>query len=191
MVPDHTETLNMESLETSPQSTGARCHGSRHGGARFGRGLFLLLVALAAGFVGGYAGRSFAHGPGSLMSAALDPAQIDEHVERMVKHLAVEVDATPEQKDKLAAIAISAAHDLAPLRGNMKHARQQALDLLSAEKVDHAAMESLRSEQLALMDSASKRLTQALADAADVLTVEQRKKLAERAQRFGHHFHHG
>jgi len=34
-------------------------------------------------------------------------------------------------------------------------------------------------------------LTQALADAADVLTVGQRKELAERAQRFGRHFHHG
>ena len=181
----------METTETSPQSTGTRCHGPRHGGARFGRGLFFLLVALAAGFVGGYAGRTFAHGPGSLMSEALDPAQMDEHVERMVKHLAVEVDVTPEQKDKLSAIAKSAAHDLAPLRGNMGHVRQQALDLLSAEKVDHAAIESLRSEQLALMESASKRLTQALADAADVLTVEQRKKLAERAQRFGRHFHHG
>ena len=121
----------------------------------------------------------------------MDPAQIDERVERMVKHLAVEVDATPEQKDKLTAIAKSAAHDLAPLRGNMKRARQQAIDLMNAEKVDRAAIENLRAEQLAFMDAASKRLTQALADAADVLTVEQRKTLAERAQRFGHRFHHG
>jgi Spy/CpxP family protein refolding chaperone len=181
----------METLETSPTSTETRCHGSRHGGARFGRGLFILLIALAAGFAGGYASRSFAHGPSSLMSEQPDPAQIDEHVERMVKHLAVEVDATPEQKDRLTEIAKSAAHDLAPLRGNMKRARQQALDLLSAEKIDHAAIETLRVEQLALMDSASKRLSQALADAADVLTVDQRKKLAERAQRFGHRFHHG
>ena len=184
----------METLETSPQSPQSprsHCHRSGHGGARFGRGLFILLIALAAGFAGGYASRSFAHGPGSLMSESMDPAQMDEHVERMVKHLAVEVDATPEQKDKLTAIAKGAAHDLAPLRGNMKRARQQALDLLSAEKVDHAAIETLRAEQLALMDSASKRLSQALADAADVLTVEQRKKLAERAQRFGHRFQHG
>ncbi len=181
----------METLDASPQTSGSRCGRSGHGGARFGRGVFFLLVALGAGFVGGYAGRSFANGPASLMSETMDPAQMDEHVERMVKHLAVEVDATPEQKDKLTAIAKSAARDLAPLRGNMKRARQQALDLLSAEKVDHAAIENLRAEQLALMDSTTKRLTQALADAADVLTVEQRKKLAARAQRFGHRFHHG
>lgn len=181
----------METLETSPESSASRCGRSGHGGARFGRGLFILLVALAAGFVGGYAGRSFAHGPGGLMSETMDPAQLDEHVERLVKHLAVEVDATPEQKDKLTTIAKSAAHDLAPLRGNMKRAHQQAIDLLSAEKVDHAAIENLRAEQIALVDATTKRLTQALADAADVLSVEQRRKLAERAQQFGNRFHRG
>lgn len=179
----------METLETSPQSSGSRCHHS--GGARFGRGILFLLIALAAGFVGGYAGRSFAHGPGSLMAETLDPAQMDEHVERMVKHLAVEVDATPEQKDKLIAIAKSAARDLAPLRGKVKSAHQQAIELMSAEKVDRAAIENLRAGQIALLDATTKRLTQALADAADVLTVEQRKKLAERAQHHGHRFHHG
>jgi Spy/CpxP family protein refolding chaperone len=190
MVPDlfHGDT-HMETLETSPQSSGSRCHHS--GGARFGRGVLFLLAALAAGFVGGYAGRSFAHGPGSLMSETMDPAQMDERVERMVKHLAVEVDATPEQREKLTTIAQSAARDLAPLRGNMKRAHQRAIDLLSAEKVDHAAVENLRAEQIALMDAVTKRLTQALADAADVLTVDQRRKLAEQAQRFGHRFHHG
>ena len=181
----------METLDTSPQSSGSRCHHAGHGGARFGRGALFLLLALAAGFIGGYAGRTFAHGPGSLMSETMDPARLDEHVERMVKHFAVEVDATPEQKDKLTAIAKSAAHDLAPLRGSMKRTRQQAIDLMSADKVDRAAIENLRAEQVALMDTASKRLTQALADAAEVLSVEQRKKIAERAEHFGHRFHHG
>src|SRR3954451_23046201 len=192
MVPDLATETNMETLETSPQSPHSRCSRSGHSGARFGRGIFILLVALAAGFAGGYASRSFAHGPGNLMSESMDPAQMDQHVQRMVKHLAVEVDATPEQQEKLNAIAKSAAHDLAPLRGNMKRARQQALELLSAEQVDHAAIEKLRSAQIAMMDTASRRLSQALADAADVLTVDQRKKLAERAQQhFGHHWHHG
>jgi protein CpxP len=191
MVPDLVTETNMETMETSPQSTHSRCNRSGHSGARFGRGIFILLVALAAGFAGGYASRSFAHGPGNLMSESMDPAQMDQHVQRMVKHLAVEVDATPEQQDKLNAIAKSAAQDLAPLRGNMNRTRQQALELLSADKIDHAAIENLRAAQLAVMDTASRRLTQALADAADVLTVDQRKKLAERAQHFGHHWHRG
>jgi Spy/CpxP family protein refolding chaperone len=109
----------------------------------------------------------------------------------MVKHFAVEVDATPEQKDKLTTIAKGAARDLAPMTGKLKQARQQAIDLMGAETVDRAALENLRAEQFALMDASSKRLTQALADAADVLTVAQRKKLAERAQRFGHRHQHG
>jgi len=189
MVPDlpDGDTL-METLDTSPQSSGSRCHHS--GGARFGRGALFLLIALAAGFVGGYASKSLAHNSGSLMSETMDPAQMDERVERMVKHFAVEVDATPEQKEKLTAIAQGAVRDLAPMRGKVKSARQQAIELMGAEKVDRAAIESLRAEQIALMDATTKRLTQALADAADVLTVEQRKKLAERAQRFGHRFHH-
>jgi protein CpxP len=191
MVPDPVTETNMETLETSPQSPHSRCSRSGHSGARFGRGIFILLIALAAGFAGGYASRSFAHGAGNFMSETMDPAQMDEHVQRMVKHLAVEVDATPEQQEKLNAIAKSAAHDLTPLRGNMKRTRQRALELLSADKVDHAAIENLRTAQLAVMDTVSRRLTQALAEAADVLTVDQRKKLAERAQHFGHHWQRG
>jgi len=181
----------METLETSPQISESRCRGSARCGGGFGRGVAILLLALAAGFVGGYASKSFGHGQGGLTSEAMDPARVDEAAERLVKHIAVEIDATPEQKDKLAEIVKGAARDLAPLRGNLHRVRQQAIDLVSAEKVDRAAIEDLRAEQLALMDATSKRLTQALADAADVLTVEQRRKLAARAQRFGHRFHHG
>jgi Spy/CpxP family protein refolding chaperone len=191
MVPDLPDgETDMENLETSPQTSESSCRGSARCGAGFGRSVVILLIALAAGFVGGYAGKSFAHGQGRLMSEAMDPARVDELVERLVKHVAVEVDATPEQKDKLTDIVKGAARDLAPLRGNMYRVRQQTIDLMSAESVDRAAIEILRAEQLALMDAASKRLTQALADVADVLTVEQRRELAARAQRFGHRFHH-
>ena len=41
-------------------------------------------------------------------------------------------------------------------------------------------MERLRAEQVTLADSVSKRITQALAEAADVLTPEQRQKVAGR-----------
>lgn len=178
-------------METPVPANGpSRCHHTGRCAPRLGRAIFFLLALVAAGFIGAYASKSFAHGPRHLMAAAMDPAQTEEHVERMVKHLAVEVDATPEQRAKLTVIAQGTARDLVPLRGKMKEARKQAFDLMNAEKVDRVAIETLRAEQIALLDTLSRRVTQALADAAEVLSPEQRKKLAERMQRFGHSWHH-
>lgn len=108
-----------------------------------------------------------------------------ERIEKMVKHLAVEVDATPEQQEKLTAIARQAAKDLEPLRGQHLEARKQAMELLSRDTIDRAALEKLRAEKLAQADAASRRATQAIADAAEVLTPEQRRKLAEHVARRG------
>ena len=41
-------------------------------------------------------------------------------------------------------------------------------------------MEKLRAEQIALADTVSKRVVQALGDAAEVLSPEQRRKLNDR-----------
>jgi len=157
-------------------------------------GLATLVAALATGFgagawaqggpgygMHGHAGRGFMGGP-------LDPAQMDLRVERMAKHMAVEVDATPEQTAKLAEIAKSAAKELRPMRQKVQEARRRGMELLAAPTVDRAAIEKLRSEQIAAADAASRRLSQALADAAEVLTPEQRKRLAEHLQhrRGGH-----
>ena len=52
--------------------------------------------------------------------------------------------------------------------------------LLTQPTVDRAAIETLRTEQLALADAASKRFAQALGDTAEVLTPEQRRKIDDR-----------
>lgn len=163
-------------------------HRGRHG-CRAGRFLFVLFVALAAGTAGGYIGKSYAQGM-PFMGVSGDPARMDEQVDRMVKRFASTVDATPEQQQKLAAIARGASRDVAPARDKLRDARKQAIEIGRAPTVDRAALEKLRAEQLQLADSVSKRMTQALADAAEVLTPEQRQKisgrLAERLERREH-----
>src|SRR5262249_17447142 len=79
------------------------------------------------------AGRAFAHG--RRMQGTMD----DEHIERFVKHLAVDVNATPEQQKKLETIAKAAAHDLAPLRAQSQEMHKQGVALFTAPTVDKNA----------------------------------------------------
>jgi protein CpxP len=139
------------------------------------------LGVLAAGLAGGLGFRAFAH-RGGFGRGPLDPAELDARLERMLKHLYVEIDATDAQKERLAPIVKKAAQDLLPLREQMRSARREALALLGGETIDRAAIERLRAAQLQLAEAGSKRLAEALADVAEVLTPAQRKQLAERLQ---------
>jgi protein CpxP len=136
---------------------------------------------------------SFGHGPGfwggGPGGGRFDPARAAERADHMVRHIAVEIDATADQQQKLRDIAKNAVKDMLPLREKMAATRQQARDLLLGQTVDRAAIEKLRSERIATMDALSKRMTQALTDAAEVLTPEQRHKLSEIAPPHGHFWH--
>jgi periplasmic protein CpxP/Spy len=124
-------------------------------------------------------------------SGTADPAAIDQHLDRALKHLYVEIDATDEQKQRLEPIVKQAAKDLLPLRDKARAARKQAVELLAADRIDRAAIEALRAEQIQLAEQASKRFAQALADVAEVLTPAQRKQIAERVESFGRRWRHG
>jgi Spy/CpxP family protein refolding chaperone len=74
--------------------------------------------------------------------------------------------------------------ELLPLREKAMSSRQRGRELLTATTIDRAAIETLRTEQMALADQATRRISQALADAATVLSPEQRRKLADRMDRW-------
>jgi len=181
--------IDQNNTPASPPPVPAQPHRGR-------RGLFvmaLLAVALLAGLAGnmlssafgqGYGWQHFGmHGGGRLFGGpfggSLTPAQIDERIDRMTKHLAIELDATSDQQVKLATIVKAAVGDLRPLREKAAAARSQGLTLLTAPTIDRSAIERLRTEQIGLAETASKRIAQALADAADVLSPEQRRKVAD------------
>ena len=143
---------------------------------------FAGLGALVGALGSGIAWKAYGHG-GRHGHGAFDPARMEEHLERMLKHFYVEIDATDAQRAQLGPIVKQAAQDLMPLRGRMHEARRQGIELLAAPSVDRAGLERLRSEQIQTADAASQRLARALADVAEVLTPEQRKKLAAHAAR--------
>ena len=146
----------------------------------------ITLATLAGGLAAGIGFRTFAQGRGH--PGPFSAADLDKRLERMLKHLYVEIDATEEQKRKLEPIAKQAAKDLLPLRDSLRAGRGQAIELLTQERIDPKAIEGLRAKQLQIADQASRRLTQAVAEAAEVLTPAQRKELAAHVarRRWGH-----
>lgn len=89
------------------------------------------------------------------------------------------IDATNEQQDKIEEIMDKVHADMRPVMRGFRDTRDDLAKLLAAETVDREALEKLRSERVAAMDQASRTVTAALAEAAEVLTPEQRKKLVE------------
>jgi len=149
---------------------------------------FFRFAAAGAALAGlsGLAWKVAAHG--NRGGGPIDPARLDEHLDRMLKHLYVEIDATAAQQRQLEPIIKQAAKELMPLREKVRAARRQGMELLTAPSIDRGAIERLRAEQIAAADDASKRFVRALADVANVLTPEQRKTVAARmAHRRGRH----
>lgn len=124
--------------------------GWEHGGRHFG--------------MGGHMDRASMHGRGGF----------GEHrLERLLE----EIDATPEQSEKLKAIFGTARGNIAPMMEGMMDARESAVEIIGAPTIDRAAAEKLRSDRIAAIDAASRTMTAAILEAAEVLTPEQRADL--------------
>lgn len=130
--------------------------------------------------------------------ANMTDAEIEKKIDRVVKHVAIEIEATPDQQEKLTKIFVAVAKDVKPMRSQMRDSARQIHDLLLADKVDREALEKIRSARLADAERMSKTVVNAIAEAAEILSPEQRKVLDERIQQFksmrrgwGHRWHRG
>jgi protein CpxP len=182
----------VEQSDTKPPNPDQTASPRQRNGRRGTFLIALLAVAVLAGLGGSMLSSAFGQGAswhriswhsGGMFGGPLTPAQIDDRIDRMTKHMAIELDATQDQQVKLANIAKAAVTDLRPLKEKAQ----------TAPTIDRTAIERLRAEQIGLAETASKRIAQALADAADVLSPEQRRKVADWMARRGPWmpWHHG
>jgi Spy/CpxP family protein refolding chaperone len=130
---------------------------------------------------GPFGHRHFLHGR---HGGPIDPARARQHVEMGVGWVLGTVDATPEQEQRVKSIATGALSDLLPLRDRHHNNREAFRAALTGATVDREALEAARRDELKLAEEASARLVSAIADAAEVLTPEQRAELAAMHERF-------
>lgn len=123
--------------------------------------------------------------------------EIESRITRIVKHVAIEIDANDEQQGKIIALVAAVAKDMKPVHERMHVSRDEMKALLLADTIDRAALETMRAARIAEVDQISKDLVNAVADVAEVLTLEQRQVLEERIREFRKMFgghrgrHHG
>ena len=165
---------------------------STTGAPSFRRLLFnhYTLVAFVAGAVlaGGVGVSAWGSGMsgchhGMMMDGTHSAADVSAHVDHMLKHFYVEIDATDAQKAQITPLVKQAVDDLMPLHSQLHTAHTHAMQALAQNTVDRGSLEAARVEHLQLAERASKRMTQLIADVGDVLTPPQRKSLADHLER--------
>jgi Spy/CpxP family protein refolding chaperone len=116
---------------------------------------------------------------------------MERHMQERIARMMREVGGSTEQKDKLLAIAKATGEELRPLREEQRATRQRGITLLAAPQIDRAALEQARTAEMQLADRISKRMLQSMADSAEVLTPEQRLRVAERMKSMRPRHHMG
>ena len=142
-------------------------------------GAHMMVLASDAGGWHGWRGRGHRGG-----FANMSDAEIEKKINRIVKHVAIEIDATPEQQTKITNLFTAVAKDVKPMRSKMQDSGRKIHDLLLANKIDREALENIRAARLADAERVSKAIVNAVAEAAEILSPDQRKVLEERIQQF-------
>ena len=120
-----------------------------------------------------------------------DPARFQQHIQKRVDKALTGTDVTDAQKTKVADILKAAFTDMKPMFEKAMQNRKAMETAMEAPTIDRAQLEKIRTEQLQVQDARSKRFTQALADAGDVLSASQRQAFFKNWNSHEHRAHHG
>jgi periplasmic protein CpxP/Spy len=142
-----------------------------------GAGLSAGVAAIAQ--TGGMA----AHHHGMMMAGSGNPADMAAHVDHVLKHLYVEIDATDAQKAQIDPLVKQAMSDLMPLHTQAQSAHTQFIQALTQPTLDRNSLEAAREAHIQLAEQASKRFVQLIGDVGNILTPAQRQALANHIQK--------
>lgn len=100
-------------------------------------------------------------------------AMATAHVRKMLD----QVGASAEQKSRIEAILRAGFAPMSGLHQDLAQAHASLHAILTAPTIDRAALEQLRAAEVAKIDEATRTMTRSIADAAEVLTPDQRARL--------------
>ena len=135
------------------------------------KSLTTMMAALLAGSIAATAGgAAYAKTDGPI-----DPAKFQQRIEKRVDKALGSTDATADQKKKVTDILQTAFKDMKGFHNQRVENRKAMEAAMQAPTIDAAKIEQIRGEQMKIADASSKRFTQALVDAGNVLNASQRQ----------------
>jgi len=130
---------------------------------------------LAAGIVAGCARHR--------LEGARTPEEFQARFGKFTERALKKVDATEDQKARIRPIAGDLAAALYGFREERRAIRGRFIKAFEADRVDPGEVATIRDDALALADRASKRITESMVKASEVLSPGQRRKLLEHWKR--------
>jgi protein CpxP len=178
------DTFEEQIMSEQTKDKTSNCRGN---GKHWGRRARLTIAALTLVGVGAVLGAAATaqasrmggwHGMGHQWGHAKTEEQARERALDGTAWVLGRIDASAEQQTRINDIVANLVGDLYPLRGEHREYRRQLITELARPQVDAQALEKIRADGLALVDSASKTVVGAVVDVSEVLTIEQREELA-------------
>jgi periplasmic protein CpxP/Spy len=139
----------------------------------------IAVVAMGVGAAAATNGVSTFYGPAMHVAMNTGGGMGKGFIDRRFGQIMDEIGASREQSEKLRGIFEAARDDLMPARSDFESIRGEMTALISAPKIDREAAERMRAQRVEAIDRASRRMTDAFIEAAEVLTPEQRLVLVE------------
>jgi Spy/CpxP family protein refolding chaperone len=171
--------------------SGHKCKHRRCGGGRcrFGKIIFSVLAIVGIIWVAGAVfGPDCGQGGWHHGNHHWSESNITKRMNRLTDRLIDHVDASQEQGEQIKSIVSSYVPRLQSMKSGHLDNRNAFTHLLTQPEIDRGELERVRQAEFALLNQNSGELVQMIADIADVLTHDQRLKLADETAEF-HHSH--